>query len=135
MPEVPRADRGQVGRAEVRRRRRRVRVAGRAARAREELRAGHRRPAAASPASTQRGTSAITSEASASFAVAPFHVSTPIETIDEHRGDDRDRPPREPPLAAQVDERQRDAAASSAIVGTPTVPRNTDSGHLKIRSR
>ena len=36
---------------------------------------------------------------------------------------------------AQVDERQRDQQDQSRIVGIPTVPRMTDSGHLKIRSR
>ena len=82
----------------------------------------------------QRGTSAFTSDASASFAVAPFHVSTPIErivrtaaTIATGRADGL-------PLEPAVEERQHDQE-DEAIVGTPTVPRKTDSGHLKIRSR
>ena len=82
----------------------------------------------------QRGTSWITSDASASLAVAPFHVSTPMETIVRTaatiatgRAEGR-----------RTRRRSRNGSPisrTSAIVGTPIVPRNTDSGHLKIRSR
>ena len=90
--------------------------------------------AGSASAFTHDGTSAITSDASASFAVAPFHVSTPIErtvstaaTIATGRRDGR--------RSRRTSMNGNASRRMSAIVGTPTVPRNTDSGHLKMRSR
>ena len=84
--------------------------------------------------SAHSGTSATISEPSASLAVAPFQVSTPIERMTR--------------IAATNATGRRSTARSgrrskngspirsmSRIVGMPTVPSTTVSGHLKMRRR
>ena len=80
-------------------------------------------------------TSSTFSEASASLAVAPLYVRTPIEAMTRSAATTATGRRSEPPLAAAVDERQRRTAGSARASGSRPCRGSTDSGHLKIRSR
>ena len=129
-----RALRREVGRAGVAAARAEVAVAVEAADLGEQDRAGDCAFGGRLFCLIQLGTFLMFSLASDSVAVAPFQVSTPIEIttrIDATTATgrrDRRRSVR----------RSKNGSASSStrqIVGIPTVPRMTESGHLKIRSR
>ena len=126
----------QVGRAEVLAARAEVDVAVEAARLGEQRRALRRRPGCRrSPApSAHSGTRPTVSEPSASFAVAPFQVSTPIEMTTRIAATNATGRRR----TARSGRRSKNGSpirSTSRSVGTPTVPSTTVSGHLKMRSR
>ena len=80
------------------------------------------------------GTFARSSVPSASFAVAPLYVSSPMERttrIDATIATGR----RERRRSARTSMNGIASSRTSAIVGIPIVPSSTDGGHLKIRSR
>ena len=82
----------------------------------------------------QVGTSARFSSGSGSSAVAPLYVRTPIEAIVSSAATIATG--RRSGRRSRLLSRNGNASSRmSAIVGMPTVPRTTDSGHLKIRSR
>ena len=84
--------------------------------------------------SAHSGTSATFSEPSDSLAVAPFQVSTPIEMttrIAATTATGRRRIAR----SGRRSKNGSPISSTSSSVGTPTVPRTTVSGHLKMRSR
>ena len=83
---------------------------------------------------TQVGQRPTSSLPSASFAVAPFQVSVPIAitvriVITTATGR------RESRRSCRRSRNGRASIRTMMIVGIPTVPRITESGHLKIRSR
>ena len=72
--------------------------------------------------------------ASDSFAVAPLQVRTPIEIttrIEETTATGR----RDRRRSARLSKNGTASSSTMQTVGIPTVPRMTESGHLKIRSR
>ena len=80
------------------------------------------------------GTSATFSEPSDSFAVAPFQVRTPIERMTRIAATNATGRRR----IARSGRRSKNGSpirSTSRIVGTPTVPSTTVSGHLKMRRR